>query len=309
MTAARRVAALESSLQPLDVVLRILVEAQEYASIDAYARAVAEVPIESAPMSRIGAETEASVRATMKGKPREEIDQAVRRAVGDAIFRYILFLRINTAALEIAEREGLRAATCFYWMGCLLGGPREAELEPADWKEHQKEQVECWRSWRGVVASILLLSLEEEEAREQLEARYLGGRPALLAETKSDWDRFAEQIDRLWSISEKVVPLSQDEEKRVSKLDLASLDERVAERVRRLADDARVSTFERLGETPRAAAIMERRSWAAPDRAASLNQRHWGGSIPLSSGAWPTSFFMPARSRRSSSYSDGMRTT
>jgi hypothetical protein len=52
--------------------------------------------------------------------------------------------------------------------------------------------------------------------------------------------------------------LSRDEET-ISKLDLASLDARVADRVRRLADDARVSTFERLGETGRAAAIMERR--------------------------------------------------
>jgi len=259
VTAARRVAALESSLRPLDVVLRVVAEAQEYASLDAYARGVAEAPIESAPLSRIGAETEASVRAAMKGKPRDEVDGAVRRAVGDAIFRYILFVRINTAALEIADREGLRAATCFYWMGCLLGGPREADLEPADWKEHQKEQAESWRSWRGVVARILLLSLEEQDAREQFEARYLGGRPALLAETKSEWDRFAEQMDGLWSISEKVVPLSQDELKRVSKLDLASLDQRVAERARHIADDARVSTFERLGETPRAAAIMERR--------------------------------------------------
>jgi hypothetical protein len=33
----------------------------------------------------------------------------------------------------------------------------------------------------------------------------------------------------------------------------------VAERVQRLADHARVLTFERIGETPRAVAIMERR--------------------------------------------------
>jgi hypothetical protein len=259
MTAARRVAALESSLQPLDVVLRILAEAQAYASIDAYARAVAEAPVESAPMSRISADTEASVRATMKGKPREEVDQAVRRAVGDAIFRYILFLRINTAALEIAEREGLRAAACFYWMGCLLGGPSEADLEPADWRDHQKEQAECWRSWRGVVATILAVSLVEEDAREQLEARYLAGHPALLAESQADWDRFADQIDRLWSLAAEFTSPDHVGHDQAETVDTGAFDERVAERARRLADDARVSTFERLGETPRAVAIIERR--------------------------------------------------
>jgi hypothetical protein len=259
VTTKRQVAALEGSLDPLAVVLRVIAEAHEYASLDAYARAIAEQPVEIAPLTRISKEIESSVRTTMKGKPRDDVEATVRRAVGDGVFRYILFIRVNTAALEIAEREGLRAAACFYWMGCLLGGPREGDLEPAAWKEHQKEQAECWRSWRGVVASILLLSLEEEDAREQLEARYLGGRTALLAETKSDWDRFAEQIDRLWSISEKDVPLSQDEEKRISNLDLASLDQRVAERARHIADDARIATFERLGENSLAVAILERR--------------------------------------------------
>lgn len=259
MTATRRVAAIEASLGPLEVVLRVIAEAQEYASLDAYARGTAEVPVESAPMTRIWKETEASVRVAMKGKPRDDVDRAVRRAVGDATFRYLLFLRINTAAFEIADREGLRASACTYWMGSLLGGPREADLEPAEWAEHRKEQAECWRSWRGVVASLLVLSLVEDDAREQLEARYLGGRPALLVETQAEWDRFADHVDRLWSMSEKITPLSQDEEKRMGKVDLSSLDERVADRARHLADDARISTFDRFGENSRAVAIIERR--------------------------------------------------
>lgn len=259
MTAKRRVAAIEGSLDPLNIVLHVIAEAQEYASIDAYARGIADVPVESAPMSLIAAGIEACIRAAMKGKPREEVSAVVRRAVGDAIFRYVLFIRLNTSALELAEREGLRASACFYWMGCLLGGPREADLELAEWKEHQKEQAACWRSWHGVVASMLVLSLVEEDVREQLEARYLGGRPALLAETQKDWDRFADQVDRLWSISANIVPPGQDETARVETVDSGSYDQRVAHRVRHLADDARISTFDRLGENLRAVAIIERR--------------------------------------------------
>jgi len=259
MTAARRLTALESSLQPLDVVLRVLAEAHEYASIDAYARGVAERPVESAPMSRIAAETEASVRAAMKAMPREEVETAVRRAVGDAIFRFILFLRINTEALATAETEGLRATAVFYWMGCLLGGPRESDLMPEEWVAHRAEQTTAWRLWRGVVASLLVLILIEDDAREQLEARYLGGQPALLAESQADWDRFVEHVDRLWSMSEKLVPSRPDEEAAVDSSSPGALDGRVAERVQRLADDARVSTFERIGDMPRAVAIMDRR--------------------------------------------------
>jgi hypothetical protein len=171
----------------------------------------------------------------------------------------MLFLRINTAALEIAEREGLRASACFYWMGCLLGGPREADLEPAEWKEHQKEQADCWRSWRGVVASMLVLSLVEEDAREQLEARYLGGRSDLLADSQAEWDRFVELIDRLWSMAEKVVPLSEHEHANVGSASSDMYDQRVAERARHIADDARIATLDRLGENSRAVAIIERR--------------------------------------------------
>jgi hypothetical protein len=264
MTAARRVAALESSLPPLDVVLRVLAEAQAYASLDAYARAVAEVPVEAAPISRIAADTETSVRAALKGKPREEVEAAIRRAVGDAIFRFILFLRINSEALAMAEMEGLRATAAFFWMGCLLGGPREADLEPDEWQAHQAEQTAAWRLWRGVVASLLVVTLVEEDAREELKARYLGGRPALLAESQADWDRFVEQIDRLWLMAETLVPLNPDEEERVDTANPDAFDERVADRVRHLADDARVSTFERIGETPRAVAIMERRLGLTP---------------------------------------------
>jgi len=53
--------------------------------------------------------------------------------------------------------------------------------------------------------------------------------------------------------------LNPDEAEQVCAASPDALDERVAERVRRLADDARVSTFQLIGETPRAVAILERR--------------------------------------------------
>jgi hypothetical protein len=98
----------------------------------------------------------------------------------------------------------------------------------------------------------------EDDAREQLEARYLGSQPALFAEAQHEWDRFAEQVEGLHSVSSNLAsyPVGDegsalvDAERRYGEL--------VAERARWLAD-ARVVTFERLGEMPRAAAIMERR--------------------------------------------------
>lgn len=42
-------------------------------------------------------------------------------------------------------------------------------------------------------------------------------------------------------------------------MDEDPLAERVTDRVRHLADDARIATFERIGEIPRAVAIVEKR--------------------------------------------------
>jgi hypothetical protein len=99
----------------------------------------------------------------------------------------------------------------------------------------------------------------EQDAREQLESRYLGGQPSLLADAEREWSKFAEMVDHLWSLSEKLVPLTRAEERRLSKDGRQVFDQRVQERARKLADDARISTFDRLGENSRALAILQRR--------------------------------------------------
>jgi hypothetical protein len=96
-------------------------------------------------------------------------------------------------------------------------------------------------------------------AREELERRYLGGRPALLADADEAWSRFADLVDGLWGIAEAHVETSAEEAERAEAVGGPLFDQRLAERVKWLADDARVATFERLGENLRAAAIMERR--------------------------------------------------
>lgn len=259
MTAARRLAAVETSLGPTELVLHILAEAQTFDSLEDYTRSIIDEPEEAAPLNRIAASTEARIRTEMKGASLEAIDVAARRATGDGIFVFILVLQMNGAALDIARVEGLRAAAAFYWMGCLLGGPREIDLAPKEWAEHKKEQASAWHSWRAVVAGLLATVIVEEDARTQLEGRYLGGQPSLLADAEREWSSFAEQVDRLWSLAETLVPLTKAEERRIHKEGGQLFDERVQERVRRLADDARISTFDRLGENSRALRILERR--------------------------------------------------
>jgi hypothetical protein len=259
VTAARRVAALEASLQPADLVRHVLAEALAFGSLEDYTGFMIGQPEEAAPLSRIAIGTETAVRASMKGQPRELIEDAVRRAVGDGIFAFILVLRINEVAFEIAKLEGLRASAAFFWMGASFSGPDEEDLEPAEWAEHKEKQASAWQSWRAVVAGLVATLTVEEDARAELEARYLGGQASLFADAETEWSKFAELVDSLWSLSEKLVPLTPAEEHRANKDGGPLFDERVRARARKLADDARISTFDRLGEPARALVILERR--------------------------------------------------
>jgi hypothetical protein len=166
---------------------------------------------------------------------------------------------VNGAAVDIARVEGLRASATFFWMGGLLGGPREQDLEPAAWAKHREEQASAWRSWRGVVASLEATRTIEKDAREQLEARYLGGQSSLLSEAEAEWSSFAGMVDRMWSLAENLVPVGRAEERRAAKEGGQLFDDRVRERARKLADDARILTFDRLGENAKALRILERR--------------------------------------------------
>ncbi len=261
MTSAgdRRLAKLEGALPPREAVLAWLVEAQEYPGLVEHARAIVELPVEAAPLSVISKRVEAATREAMKGQPRDAIEAAVHRGIRDALFLFCLVIQINAAAREISQVEGLRASGVFYWMGCLLGGPREGDLEPAEWTQHQKDQASAWGLWRGAVANLLVTMTVEEDARAELEARYLGGQPSLLGDAEREWTRFGELVDALWTIAERLVPLTQAEERRLPKDALELFDERVQERVRAIADNAKISAFDRLGENSRALAILEAR--------------------------------------------------
>ena len=112
--AARRLTKLEGALAPREAVLAWLVDAHQFPSLVDHVRSIAALPVEAAPLSVIGERVEAAVRASMKGQPRDAIETAVRRAVGDGVFLFALALGLNVEALEIAKVEGLRATATFY---------------------------------------------------------------------------------------------------------------------------------------------------------------------------------------------------
>lgn len=256
--AGRRVAKLEGALPPRDAVLHWLAEAQQFPSFVDHVRAIADLPVEAAPLSVIGARVVAAVRTELKGKAREDVDRAALKAQGDAVFLFCLVIVLNGRAIEVARVEGLRAAATFWRMGALLGGPHE----PPTSDEDARERRDAWRLWRTVVERLTTDVRVEAEARASLERRYLGGHEVLFSDVVTDWASHVELVERLDGLAELLAsaePTKGARRKRGGSGASDPFEDRVEALVTQLADDARVKAYEILGDRERAVSIMERR--------------------------------------------------
>lgn len=161
----------------------------------------------------------------------------------------------------MARLEGLRATAVFYWMGCLLGGPRESDLPTAEVATYRRERADAWGLWWPVVDRLLLDVRVETEARTTLERRSFGGHVVLFADAAASWASYVDLVERLASLAETMAstggPMARS--RRSTRAAGGSPTDRVAERVAPLTDDARVRAYEILGDRSRAVEIMERR--------------------------------------------------
>jgi hypothetical protein len=258
--AARRLTKLEGALRPREAVLAWLGDAHEFSNLPVYGRAIAELPVEAAPLSGIARRVDAAVRDDMRGKPRDAIEERVRRATRDAVFLFSLVFVLNIEAIEIARVEGLRAAAVFYWMGCLLGGPRGDDIPADQAAEHARELASAWMLWRTVVDRLNLDIAVATEARAILERQFYDGHDVLFADATMAWTRHVEQVERLTTIAEVMSSAAgaKPRGRRFRGTSAVSFRGLAVEQARRLADDARVRAYEVLGDRLKAVAIMER---------------------------------------------------
>jgi hypothetical protein len=259
--ATRRVAKVEGSLQPREAVLAWLADAQQFPTLEAQARSIADQPVEAAPLSVISARVVAASRETLQGRPRDELERAVRRAVGDAVFLFSLVMVLNLRAFEVSKVEGLRATATFWWMAALFGGPHEPPASEAD----ARERRDAWRLWRSVVDRLMTELRVEAAARTSLERRYLAGHDVLFADAATAWAGYVEFVEHLGGRAEILAPgepAKAGRRKPEGSGPGDSLDAQAEALAGRLADDARVKAYEILGERERAVAIMERRLWS-----------------------------------------------
>ena len=96
----RRVEKLESDLTPKQAILLWLQEAHSFNRIEEYAHHLKNQPDIAAPIDRLTMQVEEGVKQTLKGKPREEINKAVRQAYKDVLFLFFLHQQVNGKLLS-----------------------------------------------------------------------------------------------------------------------------------------------------------------------------------------------------------------
>lgn len=215
-------------------------------AIWSYVRAqLAEASFE-APLDRLAHEAVAGATATFRGKGVEVVNAAVRTALRETVFRFDLVMRIIVTTHELADRQQLLDAIVAADLGYL------ASMDHKD-RAHDPTYRERLASRRDLMLSRVDELLAAQEARETVEARYLGGHPALFPDALREW---AEQVRSSQRIAALAVGVAERDGMPLPEPpDAEAVAARTAQLVADLVEPAKVTALEKLGDGQHAMVI------------------------------------------------------
>jgi hypothetical protein len=246
VTLARRVAAVELTLSPTELVVRWLDEAHGFGGLEAYVRSIIADPALVPPADELARAAASGARASLRAKGAEAIGKAVDGAIRETIFRFELVLRINPVSHELIDRQMLLDGVFSGQLAMLATAGQDAgRRDIADLRRFAQ------------LRQLIIGRLDELEAAGQarmtVEERYLAGHPALFPDGIAAW---TEQLKNSEAIGRLAVGLA---EKDGLPLPPPPDPDARAVRVTQLIDDlvepAKVVALEQLDEGGRAFGI------------------------------------------------------
>jgi hypothetical protein len=239
MTAERRLAKLEDSLSPTQLVLRWLAEAHAHESLEAYVRSILDGPGDQQPIDRLCREAHDGARARLRGKPAEQVRAAVRSALRETVFRYELVLRIYATTHELIDREFLIHAI-FASQLALLASDDSGDRLGDD--SHLQRLDQCRRLTFCRVDELLAA----REARSAVEARYLDGHPALFPDVAAAFEQQLSSSQEVAATAARLAELVGLPP--CAPADPEAFSARTAELVADLVEPAKSEALDKLGE-------------------------------------------------------------
>jgi hypothetical protein len=239
MTLSRRVAAIESSLSPTQLVLRWLAEAHSFGDIESYVASLLNEDPPVAPLDRLAREAVHGARTAMRGKRPEMVDAAVRSALRETIFRFELVMRIYMTAKELLDREVLLDAALSAQVSLLV-------CEDLEDRQADPTYADRFATYRDLLAYRVGELAAARQARTIVESRYLDGHGALFPDVAAAWD---EQVRSTEAIADMAVRLAElDGVPPAASPDAEALARRTTELVADLVEPAKADALETLGE-------------------------------------------------------------
>jgi hypothetical protein len=246
MTLTRRVAALDASLTPTQLVLRWLDEAHAFGDLESYVRSQLAGPSSEGPLDQLAREAASGVRVSLRGKGPEVVGAAVASALRETVFRFDLVLRILVTTHELLDREGLIDAALSARLALLTTEGRATRRRDTTYLERF-----------ATLRSLLLLRVTElraaQEARATVEARYLGDHTALFPDAVTAWDEQVRNTETLAAVACRLAEL--DGVPPAEPPDPEAMSVRVTELVADLVEPAKTTALEKLGEGEQAQRI------------------------------------------------------
>jgi hypothetical protein len=246
MTLSRRLAKIETSLSPTQLVLRWLAEAHAFGDIESYVASLLAEDPPVAPLDRLAREAAHGARTSMRGKRPELVEAAVRSALRETVFRFELVMRINITAHELLDREALIDAALSAHVALLACEDNKTRLADATY-------LERFASRRDLLAFRVSELRATQEARSILEGRYLEDHGALFPGVAKAWD---EQVKSTGEIADMAVRLAEfDGVPPAAPTESEAASRRTTELVADLVEPTKAEALEKLGEGQRALGI------------------------------------------------------
>jgi hypothetical protein len=253
MTAERRLARLEASLSPTQLVLRWLDEAHAFGDLESYVRSQLAEPSVEGPLDRLAREAASGVRVSLRGKRPEVVGAAVSSALRETVFRFDLVMRILVTSHDLLEREGLIEAALSAHVALLTSEGRAERRRDTPYPER-------FATLRGLLLFRVAELRAAQEARAFVEGRYLAGHTALFPDAVTAWGEQLRNTETLAAVACRLAVL--DAVPPAEPADPDAVSARVTELVADLVEPAKTTALEKLGEGERAQSIAT--AWLRP---------------------------------------------
>jgi hypothetical protein len=248
-----RLAKVETSLSPTQLVLRWLDEAHAFGDLESYARSQLAEPSSEGPLDRLAREAASGARASLRGKRPEIVEAAIRSALRETVFRFDLVMRILVTSHDLLEREGLIQAALSAHVALLTTEGRAAHRRDTTYPER-------FARLRGLLLFRVAELGAAQEARGIAEERYLAGHTALFPDAVKAWAAQVKSTETIADVGCRLADLDGVPPAKAADPDAVSA--RITELVADLVEPAKTTALEKLGEGERAQSIAT--AWLRP---------------------------------------------